>query len=93
MGDVFLVQTAAFAVFQPFFADLIAADMEVPHCFRHLFEALVGVDPHRAVFVGRFFGDAVVALACKLGDEFVDFGGFEQVQGYQFAAEFGEGTE
>lgn len=47
MGDVILRERAAFAVFEPFLADLVAADVEVPDGFRHAAKAgaLRFVDP------------------------------------------------
>ena len=47
MGGVGLAEGAAFAVFEPFLADLVATDVEVPDGFRHAFEAgsLILVNP------------------------------------------------
>ena len=41
-------QCAAFAVFEPFLADLIVADMEVPHLQRHILKVPSLVNPHAA---------------------------------------------
>lgn len=39
VGDVVFREGAAFAVFEPFLADLVAADVEVPHVLAHALEA------------------------------------------------------
>jgi len=48
VGEVFVGEGAALAVFQPLLADLIAADMELPHLRRDALEVLGGVDPDAA---------------------------------------------
>lgn len=76
VGDVVSGQGATLAVFEPFFADLIAADVEVPDVFRNPFKALGSVDPDGVVLPGGFLGDGVVTLASEGGDEVVDRRGF-----------------
>ena len=39
-------EEAAFAILEPLFSDLVAADMEVPNFRRHAFEILHAVDEH-----------------------------------------------
>ena len=55
MGEVVVGEGAAAAVFEPFFADLVAADMEAEDFGRDAFEILVGVDV-KAIRVGEVFG-------------------------------------
>jgi hypothetical protein len=40
VGQVLLAQSAASAVFEPFFANLMAADVEIPDFGRNAFEVL-----------------------------------------------------
>jgi hypothetical protein len=54
--DVFVAEDTSFAVFQPFLGRLIAADVEIPGCFRHPREALRVVDEDRADRVGTACG-------------------------------------
>ena len=51
MPGVFVGQFAALAVFEPFFADLVAADVEMPDLRRHASEVLRRVDPDTLVLV------------------------------------------
>jgi len=53
VGDVVVAERAALAVFEPLVADLVAADVEVPHLGRDAFEVLLLVDPHTAPSAGR----------------------------------------
>ena len=48
VGDVVLRERAALAVLEPLLADLVAADVEVPHVLAHALEAggLGFVEPH-----------------------------------------------
>jgi len=57
---------AAFAVFEPLLADLVAADVKFPHRIRHTLESLAGVDPHRVVFVrGKLSQNVLAQLKFK----------------------------
>lgn len=51
VGDVVLRQGAAFAIFEPLFANLVAANVEVPDVFRHSFKALGRVDLDGVILV------------------------------------------
>ena len=90
VGDVVRREGAAFSVFEPLFADLIAADVEIPDIFRHSFKTLSRIDPDGVVLPRRFLGNGVITLAGEGSDEVIDRGGFQQVQGNQLAAEFGK---
>ena len=79
VGNVIAGERAALAVFQPFFADLITADVEVPYGFRYALETLGGVDPDSAILPDWLLWDAVVTIADKAGDEGVDLRRFQQV--------------
>ena len=56
MGNVIIGEGAAFAVFEPFFADLVAADVEVPDLRRDAFKVLVfiDIDPSVRLFNSTF---------------------------------------
>ena len=68
VGDVVFGEGAAFAVFEPFFADLVAADVEIPNRFGDAFESggLGFVDPD-GVFRPSDFFDLGMATADELG--------------------------
>ena len=44
VGNVIIGERAAFAVFEPFFTDLVAADMEIPDLGRDAFKILLFID-------------------------------------------------
>jgi hypothetical protein len=90
--DVFGGEGATFAVFEPFFADLVAADLEVPDSFGDAAEILLGVDVNIAVEVGDLFDDAGADDGVG-GDEVFDDGTFKQVQVNEFFAEGDEARE
>ena len=101
MGDVFVGEGAAFAVFEPFFADLVAADVEVPDILWDSLEAAgacggggflaAGVDPNRIIHPADF--EDFAGMADELGCWDVELGRFQQVQGGEFAAEPGQRAE
>src|SRR5690348_10518303 len=94
MGDVVFGKGAAFAILEPFLADLVAANVKVPYFFRHAAKTgcLAFVDPDGGLRVTDFF-DLEISAADKFGTRSVELGRFEQVQGDQFAAEFCERAE
>ena len=64
--NVVLREGTAFAVFKPFLADLVTADVEVPDALWYAIEeALRGIDPHSVAFVTDF-DDLIVTLANEL---------------------------
>lgn len=92
------------AVLEPFFADLVAADMEVPDAFGDRMKtagaglefgfAAFAVDPDGAALVGcpaDFTDSAVVADERSPGR--VQSRRFQKMQGDEFAAEAGEFAE
>ena len=84
----------AFAIFEPFLADLIAADMKFPHLLGHAFEVLILIEPNALVFFGilNFFND-IVAFFGERGDKIMEFGRFEEVERNQLGAFSGESAE
>lgn len=92
--DVVSRKGATLAVLEPFFADLVAADMEVPDVFRDAAEAfglgLVGPDGLVRVRDLLYFR---VFATDPLGDMLVQLRRFHQVQGDEFATEFDQGAE
>ncbi len=101
VGDVFVGQGAAFAVLEPFLADLVAADVEVPDSFGDTAEAdgachgaatrAAGVNPDGVI--GPADLDDFLGLADELGDGLVELGRFQKVQSGEFATEPGNLTE
>ena len=67
VGDVFRSEFAVLAIFEPLFADLISADVEVPNIFGHSLEALRRIDPDRLDFVADF-DNFVAAFAVEFDD-------------------------
>ena len=69
VSGVVLAQCATAAVFEPFFANLIAADVEVPDGFGYAMEAdgLRFIDPNRVARPRDFF-DFGLAAADELGN-------------------------
>lgn len=92
VADVLARERATFTVFEPLVADLVAADLEVPHRLGDAAEVLGRVDPHPAVFVARLHDDIIAADGVG-GDEVFDQRAFEQVQVDQFFALFHERGE
>ena len=94
VSDVVLRERAAFAVFQPFLADLIAADVEVPHRLAHTLEAdgLRLVHPH-GVIRPRWFFDLGIFSADEFGDGMIELGRFQQVQGDKLTTQCCEGLK
>ena len=103
VGDVFVVQGAAFAVFEPFLTDLVAADVEVPDGLGDALEPAAAGGLERSFLGGRGVEpDGVVrpanasdllGPADELGDWLVELGRFQQVQGGELAAETGKRAE
>lgn len=87
MGDIFPAEDAPLAVFEPFVAHLVTADLELPHLRRNAAEVLSGVDVHFTVRKDNLF-NLVLAGDRVGGDEVFDFGGAQEVQVNQFFAEF-----
>lgn len=79
MTDIIETQGAALAVFQPLLRRLVAADMEIPGDFRHVFKVLRAVDPDMAVIKRHRF-DRVVAFAGEGIGRRADGRRFHQVQ-------------
>jgi hypothetical protein len=79
--DVVLGERAALAVFEPFLADLIATNVELPDFVRHAAEALhlALVDSHGVVGVGHLF-DFGVGGTDELGDVLFKLLKFQQVK-------------
>jgi hypothetical protein len=92
MSDVISRKFSAFAVLEPLFADLVAADVELPDVFWHVAKALRRVDPHGFVLVADF-DHFIVTLANELREVPVQLGRSHEVQGNQFAAERSQSTE
>ena len=68
VGDVFVVQGAAFAVFEPFLADLVAADVEVPDGFGHTLETAAAGGLERSFLGGRGVEPDCVGRPANAGD-------------------------
>ena len=89
MPNVGKFELAAFAVFEPLFAYLIAAYLETPGLQGHAVEVLGGVNPDAALAVANFktrLFDLVAALNRKLGTQ----GNghiFKQMQAHQLLAQ------
>ena len=74
VAGVFVGQFAALAVFQPFLADLVAANVEVPDRHRHASEVLRRVNPDAPVLVVVLnLLDSIRSLHGKLGDQVIQF--------------------
>src|SRR5205823_3310962 len=94
MSDVVFREGSAFAVFEPFLAYLIAADVKVPDGFGNAFESggLGLVDPDGVLRPGDFF-DFWIAPVDEFGAGFVELVRFQEVERDEFAAEPGQCAE
>jgi len=107
MLDVVVGNYPAFAVFEPFLANLVTADVKFPNRFGHPAEVLDFVDKDApllsalAPLAGRSCGggyelhffDDIVAFFGEFRDEIMDLGRFEKVKRNQLGALSGEGPE
>ena len=93
--DVFGTKLATFTVFEPFVADLVAADVEVPDGFGDLGEG-VALFVDDDVAVDEFWLSRINHTIAAVVDEFRlgfflgELRGFHQVQLHEFFAEGGE---
>jgi len=84
----------AFAVFEPFLADLVAADVEVPDLRRDTLKILCLVDVDALViFIVAYLVHLVGAGNGVSGNEVIQRGRLHQVQSYQLGAFLYKGFE
>ena len=91
-----VLATLGLSILEPFMADLIAANMEVPDLLGHTLEAggLVLVEPNSFVGIGNLFhswitGSNQIIRADKLVAGILDLWRFHEVQGNQFSSQLG----
>ena len=87
MSQVIIGERSAFAVFEPFLADLVTADVEIPDFRRHTLKilCLVDVDALGLFVVGDFI-DIIGAGDGIFSNGFIECCRLHEVQEYQLAA-------
>jgi len=94
VDDVVFRERAALAVFQPFLADLVAADMKIPHILAHAMEArgLRLVQPDGVPRPSDLL-DLGIPAAKEFGNGLGELWRFQRLNSCEFSAKVGQGTK